>query len=90
LRRAELGQQADASPKGVVTEIASAISENPPRLYVTFDHLRDGLKRSKISSAALIAQIDAGRKAALRDKYDIEKKMEFPQGRPANWIRARS
>jgi hypothetical protein len=63
-----------------------AITKAPPRLYQTFDHVREFLKKRDPEFAAFEDALDALRETAMKERFSLESKAREPEKQFEDWI----
>jgi hypothetical protein len=66
--------------------LESILDSDPPRLFGTYDRIRDILSTSRIGSGSILTRLNDGRAKALSLREQIQKKSKVPEVPPSDWI----
>jgi hypothetical protein len=80
------GASADAARHKLLEALTTLLDKQPPRLFGTYDSIKDNLKMVGITSGSLVEKIDKLRKAAFAELDRLREEMEVKEGLPPNWV----
>jgi len=70
----------------MTAKLSELLCKNQPRLYRTYDRVRDALKQVGIRTDTLDGVITEGREAVFRNREKIEKALAIDHPSPTHWI----
>lgn len=66
--------------------LRGAIELRPPRLFGTYDHIKERLRRAGIQTADISKSIELARKNSFEQRERIERRFRRRDRQPTNWI----
>jgi hypothetical protein len=80
------GASADTARYKLLEALTALLDKQPPRLFGTYDSIKDHLKMVGTTSGFLVEKIDKLRKAAFAERDRLRDEMEVKEALPPNWV----